>query len=134
MRIGNTLAEPLTGRVLFGNIRDENIWYTPMFFTDTWATRRAIDEVKRLFSGVATGFPQVAQDNSSANMGTNKKATETVLVPIPESIPQEPAVSVITVKETGRKKQLEGQLMFDFQGDAKMLCAKSAERFRGGMA
>lgn len=114
VRIGNTLTEPLTGRVLFGNTRDENIWYTPMFFTDTWATRRAIDEVKRLFSGVATGFPQVAQDNSSVNMGTNEKATETVLEPIPEPIPQEPAVSVITVKKTGRKKQLEGQLMFDF--------------------
>lgn len=114
VRIGNTITDPMTGRVLFGNAKDENIWYTPMFFTDRWATLRAIDEAKRLFSAVATGFPQAEQDNPSVNMGTDEEAAETVLEPIPEPAPEEPAVPVITVKKTGRKKQLEGQLMFDF--------------------
>lgn len=113
VKIGNTLTEPMTGKVLFGNTKDENVWYTPMFFADRWATLRAIDNAKSLFANVATGFPEPEQANPSVNIGSDKEATETVLEPIPEPTQEEPAVPVITVKQTGRGKHLEGQLMFD---------------------
>lgn len=113
VKIGNTLTNPLTGRVLFGNMEDENIWYTPMFFTDRWSMLRALDDAKRLFSAVATGFPHDQTDNPSVNIGGNEKPQEAILEPIPEPPAPEPVVPVITVKQTGRRKQLEGQLMFD---------------------
>ncbi len=114
VRIGDTIADPMTGKVLFGNAKDENVWYTPMFFANRWATLRAIDNAKSLFAAVATAFPRSEQDSPSVNMGADEEAAETVLEPIPESTPEEPAVPVITVKKTGRRKQPAGQLMFDF--------------------
>jgi len=112
VHIGNTLTDPMTGPVLYGDGKDAT-WYTPMFFAERWSTLRAIDNAKRLFAAVATALPQSESDNPSVNMGAGKEATETVLEPIPEPTPEEPAVPVITVKQSGRKKHLEGQLMFD---------------------
>lgn len=114
VRIGDTIADPMTGKVLFGNAKDENVWYTPMFFADRWETLRAIDNAKSLFATVATAFPQLEQDGPSVNMGADEEAMETVPEPVPEPIPEEPAVPLITVKKTGRRKQPAGQLMFDF--------------------
>ncbi len=113
VRIGNTITDPMTGKVLFGNAKDENVWYTPMFFTERWATLRAIDNAKSLFSAVATVLPQAENGNPSVNMGAEEDTAETVLEPIPEPAPEEPSAPVITVKKTGRRKQIEGQLMFD---------------------
>lgn len=112
VHIGNTLTDPMTGPVLYGDGKDAT-WYTPMFFAERWSTLRAIDNAKRLFAAVATALPQSESDNPSVNMGAGKEATETVLEPIPETTPEEPAVPVIAVKKTGRRKHLEGQLMFD---------------------
>ena len=113
VRIGNTLTNPMTGNALFGNAKEDNIWYTPMFFADRWATLRAIDNAKSLFAAVATALPQPDNDNPSVNMGADEENAETVLEPIPEPTLEEPAASVIMVKKNGRRKQLEGQLMFD---------------------
>lgn len=44
IKIGNTLTEPMTsGDPL------ENYWFTPMYFSDVWAMRRAIHQMEELF-------------------------------------------------------------------------------------
>lgn len=39
VHVGNTLTEPMTGHVLFGD-GGENTWYTPMYFSEAWEMRR----------------------------------------------------------------------------------------------
>ncbi len=113
VHIGDTLTDPMTGNALYGDGKDTT-WYTPMYFSERWSILRAIDNAKRLFSAVATAFPQPEPDDPSVNIGADEEAVETVPEPIPEPILEEPAVPLITVKKTGRKKQPAGQLMFDF--------------------
>lgn len=43
VKVGNSLTEPITGD---DNI--ENYWFTPMYFSDIWHTRRILKEVKKL--------------------------------------------------------------------------------------
>lgn len=47
VRIGDTLADPMTGSVLHGSNADRNTWYTPMWFSDIWTVRRVRDILKR---------------------------------------------------------------------------------------
>lgn len=48
VRIGNTLTDPGTGDVLFGD-GGENTWYTPMYFSPAWEIRRTAAQLERLF-------------------------------------------------------------------------------------
>lgn len=44
VKVGNSLTEPITG--------DDNIedyWFTPMYFSDVWHTRRLLEKMKKLF-------------------------------------------------------------------------------------
>ena len=44
VKVGNSLTEPITG--------DDNIedyWFTPMYFSDIWHTRRLLEKMKKLF-------------------------------------------------------------------------------------
>ena len=44
VKVGNSLTEPITGD---DNI--ENYWFTPMYFSDIWHTRRLLEKMKKLF-------------------------------------------------------------------------------------
>lgn len=46
VHIGNTLTAPMTGHPLFGD-RGEDTWYTPMYFSGTWAIRRQAEAMRR---------------------------------------------------------------------------------------
>lgn len=39
IKVGNSLTDPMTGSVLFGE-DSENMWFTPFYFKDTWHYRR----------------------------------------------------------------------------------------------
>ena len=48
IKVGNALTDPLVGHVLFGE-GTEQIYYTPMFFSDVWHMRRVAEQMKDLF-------------------------------------------------------------------------------------
>lgn len=43
IKVGNALTEPMTTADLL-----ENYWFTPMYFSDVWAMRRAVQQMDRL--------------------------------------------------------------------------------------
>jgi type I restriction-modification system DNA methylase subunit len=76
--IGNSLTNPTVGDVLFPktgkvneNVPDAEIWYTPMFFHDTWSYRRTFRKVTaltKLFEGEKNHV------NDSENQETEESA------------------------------------------------------------
>ena len=48
--IGDSICNPVTGRMLFPQRQEgQEIWYTPMFFSDTWHCRRQIEIMRSIF-------------------------------------------------------------------------------------
>ena len=43
IKVGNTFTDPMTS-----NDTLENYWFTPMYFSDVWAMRRAVHQMDRL--------------------------------------------------------------------------------------
>ena len=110
VKIGNTLTEPMTGRVLFGNPKDAHVWYTPMFFSGRWAMLRAAEEAQMLMSTVASMRPAAKTYNLAANVGVQDKLSET----ISEQHMSESSIPIIVAKKIKRgSSSIEGQLMFD---------------------
>lgn len=114
VHIGNTLTDPMTGPVLYGDGKDTT-WYTPMYFSERWSTLRTIDNAKRLFSAVATALPEAAAPTTSANMPAIETSGKAVSEAPSEAPPEPEAVEAFqpTFKISTKKKN-EGQLMFDF--------------------
>ena len=50
IKIGNTLTEPITP-----GDSNENYWFTPMYFSEIWQTRRTIETFKSLLEGIDDG-------------------------------------------------------------------------------
>lgn len=114
VKIGNTLTEPMTGNVLFGD-EQESTWYTPMYFHATWNTRRAIAMTESVFRAVATPFTGVTAKPTADNMPdaelSGNAIGELERRPVPESKNiYTPALTI----STGKKNA--GQIMFDFGG------------------
>ena len=110
--VGNTLTEPQTGPVLFGE-ESSRCWYTPMYFHAVWDTRRAIAITKSIFQRVATAIPAVPAESPTANMGgiesavIDQEESASALTPEPE-VDYTPTLTI----STGKKNA--GQIMFDF--------------------
>lgn len=52
--VGNTLTNPMTGASLFPNENEgQEMWYTPMFFSDVWNLRRMFRKVNYLTSQIS---------------------------------------------------------------------------------
>lgn len=88
VRVGDTLTDPGTGDVLFGD-GGENTWYTPMFFAPAWEMRRTTTIIQRM-SGGQEGPTQAPQK------------------------PEEPEPMIIEVNGKKGRRNPEGQLMFVF--------------------
>lgn len=79
IKIGNTLTEPMTGHVLFGD-NDANTWYTPMYFTGTWEWRRKFvlidgmtrDAIKEQLPAKQSEYPVIIEQKPS--QGRNRQA------------------------------------------------------------
>ena len=110
--IGNSITEPMTGNVLFGE-ESSRCWYTPMYYHAVWDTRRAIAAAKSIFQRVATAIPSEAPEQATANMPEAESAgnsqEESTSAPAPEA--QDEYTPTFTIST--RKKDA-GQLMFDF--------------------
>lgn len=113
VRVGNTLTDPMVGHVLFGD-GSEKTWYTPMFFSDIWKTRRAVENMRSLLAN-ASGVPVPILAEPSSTMDVTENRQEEPLQPSaehtkPEPPPSEPIFTVST------KKKNVGQMMIDFGG------------------
>lgn len=51
VKVGNSLTEPITSDDTL-----ENYWFTPMYFSDIWETRRTIQRIRSVM-GADYGFP-----------------------------------------------------------------------------
>lgn len=87
VKIGNTLTEPTTGDVLYGEQSDA-MWYTPMFYHAAWHWRRAWHMADRLIGRMPP-----------APVGESESETA-------------PAIIEISGQKRGRRRT-PGQLMFD---------------------
>lgn len=96
--IGNTLTEPQTGPVLFGE-ESSRCWYTPMFFHPVWATRRAIAMAKSVFQRVATAIPEAPALSPTSSM------------PETATPPEPPADTLSGIFTVSAKKKNTGQIM-----------------------
>ena len=48
--VGDSLCNPVTGPMLFPQRREgQEIWYTPMFFSDIWCIRRRVEIMRSIF-------------------------------------------------------------------------------------
>ena len=108
VHIGNTLSDPMTGHVLFGDGKDST-WYTPMWFTDLWATKRAVAKARAIFGLAET--PESPVEMSPAE--DDKSIAE------PHETPQRPPQEATEASNeptfiVSSKKKNAGQLMFDF--------------------
>lgn len=117
VHIGNTLTEPMTGPILYGDGKDTT-WYTPMYFSERWSTLRAIDNAKRLFSAVATAPPPSEAAPPIANMLEAESYRKADSIPPSESDPekaeQNPKELYQPTFTISTKKKNKGQIMFDF--------------------
>lgn len=122
--VGNTLTEPQTGNVLFGE-ESSRCWYTPMYFHEVWSTRRAIAQAEAMFRAVATAFPEAAAVQTSANMPDAESSGDPDSSPSseakaekaeqkPPEAEQLPAELYEPTFKISTKKKNAGQLMFDF--------------------
>ena len=51
--VGDTISKPVLGSDLFPEVANQhNIWYTPLWFSDVWVTRRQIHIME---SSIAAG-------------------------------------------------------------------------------
>lgn len=134
VHIGNTLTDPMTGHALFGDGKDTT-WYTPMYFSDVWCTRRVAENMRNVFrqfepaaEAVQDSYPETPGNAPRSALSAQGKeipakapkraqagacaATEACEkeTPPPEPVQrvEEPTFTIST------KKKNAGQLMFDF--------------------
>ena len=103
VHIGNTLTDPMTGHVLFGDGKDTT-WYTPMYFSDTWELRRQRVRVRRAF-----GLPEEEPEQEA-----HETAQEPPEPPVQAEPEPEPQPTIIEASGKQARRKPKGQLMFDF--------------------
>lgn len=53
MCIADTLSNPLTGPALFPTEqKEQELWYTPMFYSDVWALRKLFHSMGAMTGGI----------------------------------------------------------------------------------
>ena len=128
--IGDSLCEPMTGHILFGE-DSERCWFTPMFFEQTWHERREIEISRRRFQymmNVVSGLggheekaekpvesveimeePENAEQIAPASLLDGTTPLETIQKQPSDTKPKQP-------RNPARKRtaSLEGQITFQF--------------------
>lgn len=112
VRIGNTLTDPMTGSVLHGGSNDDRTWFTPMYMHPTWQLRRSVDAVKRFLGslpGKATEDPsQTIEEEPLCQSAQDEKSEGRAVATAEQDAP-----ALIEIGKKKRRRQSEGQLMFD---------------------
>lgn len=115
IKIGNSLTEPMTGSVLFGDGK-ETTYYTPMFFSEKMEFLRHMAMVRKVFeSAGATMAPRIdpPQEQPETKAPEAPETQEAPAAAAEEKDPPRGEPAVIEVS-TRKGKQAAGQLMFDF--------------------
>jgi len=115
IKVGNSLTEPMTGNVLFGDGK-ETTYYTPMFFSEKMEFLRHMALVRKVFESVGATTeprkdPPLEQPETQAP--EVQGAPEAPAAAVEEKKPTRGEPAVIEVS-TRKGKQAAGQLMFDF--------------------
>lgn len=116
--IGDTLAAPQTGPVLFGE-ENSRCWYTPLYFENTWTIRRlaAVEKQRWRTALEATGLKAEKPEGSrlpESATSTDEPAAKREEPPV--STPSMPPIEAdeqpqnAPVARKRRKKTLEGQI------------------------
>lgn len=84
VRVGDTLTDPGTGDVLFGD-GGENTWYTPMYFSGIWEGRRQCALMDRFLRSVAQQQPNEKQPEEQ-----HPVMPETETIPVRQKPTQKP--------------------------------------------
>lgn len=113
IKVGNSLADPLVGHVLFGE-GTENVYYMPMFFTERMEMLRHAERMRALFRSV---FPSSEKLPEAEN--AHQLPEPAIQAQEPEETPKAP-IEVLdqpSVIEVSKKKgkAIVGQMMFDFE-------------------
>ena len=132
--IGDSLCNPMTGHVLFGE-DSERCWFTPMFFEETWHRRREIEIERMRFRhiiGVLSDMGKPKDDAEPEDATVDESAvaepvvaeTEAPLSLLPDMSPSgttSVAKNDAKPKEHAQRKlakkapaSLEGQITFQF--------------------
>ena len=130
--IGDSLCDPMTGHVLFGE-DSERCWFTPMFFEETWHRRREI-EIERMrfrhIMGVLNDLGKPNDEDTPEDAPAEEPAAaEPVVEEIEAPVSLLPDMSLIATSDSPKdaakpkaarkpaKKPsatLEGQITFQF--------------------
>ena len=112
--IGNSLTEPMTGHVLFGE-DSERAFYTPMFYTEKFEFLRRVEIMRKLFYSTGT-----AEHPSNDPVIQQTQPVIQQLEPVEETPAVEEGTSysprVIEISKKKGRKVIEGQMMFDLAG------------------
>ena len=112
--IGNSLTEPMTGHVLFGE-DSERAFYTPMFYTEKFEFLRRVEIMRKLFYSTGT-----AEHPSNDPVIQQTQPVIQQLEPVEETPTVEEGTSnsprVIEISKKKGRKVIEGQMMFDLAG------------------
>lgn len=104
--IGNLLSYPVCGSVIEPSYkRPENIWYTPLYFTDTWTLRRI-----RSWNG---NYQKEEKESEPIQIPKVKETPKTT--PVVHNPPQEP----IAKKPVNKKKTFSWKEFFTVKGKGK---------------
>lgn len=107
VRIGDTLSDPMTGHVLFGD-GGETTWYTPMYFHGAWDMRRQAVVMREQFKRIDRIMTEAPPPEDQPKRGSRFPAA--IDTP-PAATPAAPAI--VQVQRGQRPDVLEGQLMLE---------------------
>ena len=117
IRVGNSLTDPMTGHVLFGDGKDTT-FYMPMFFSERFEILRQAAIFRKLLCSVGENEKKspeqaISVDNQAKSVDEPPKSVDEIAIPAeePKKEPDGPPIIEISKK---KGKALVGQTMFDF--------------------
>lgn len=117
IKIGNSLTEPMTGNVLFGDGK-ETTFYMPMFFTEKMEFLRHMALVRKLFYTIggpanSRAEPDAQPENTVPVVSAGETVVPAVVPAAEEKPPVQDGPPIIEISKK-KGKALVGQTMFDF--------------------
>ena len=117
IKIGNSLTEPMTGNVLFGDGK-ETTFYMPMFFTEKMEFLRHMALVRKLFYTIggpanSRAEPDAQPENAAPVVSAGETVVPAVVPAAEEKPPVQDGPPIIEISKK-KGKALVGQTMFDF--------------------
>jgi type I restriction-modification system DNA methylase subunit len=117
--IGDTLAAPQTGPVLFGE-ESSRCWYTPVYYEDTWTIRRLAAVEKQRWRAALDATERKAARPEGPRFPKSEAVPEEAALEVPVSMPAMPPTEVNEEPQNAaaprkrKKKALEGQISITF--------------------